>query len=187
MPALNWGMIQDGGTFESLMHTILYAEDPNTILFGRPGKDAGQDARSSNGSVIYQAKFRQGMTMNDAVNIASKELDKIKSYHEPQHANYEHWQNTNKWVLVANFSNNPNDVVKWQTGVVPEFDKQGLVTEYWNLETLEGKLAEHAHIRDVFFGGENRVLVGLKEAHDLLSTECIGRGPFENPKVVRQF
>jgi hypothetical protein len=41
MPALNWGMVSDGGAFESLMHAILYAEDPGTVLFGRPGSDAG--------------------------------------------------------------------------------------------------------------------------------------------------
>jgi hypothetical protein len=40
MAVLNRGLIQDGGTFESLMHAILYAEDPGIILFGRPGKDA---------------------------------------------------------------------------------------------------------------------------------------------------
>jgi hypothetical protein len=53
MPSLNWEMIQDGGVFESLMHAILYAEDPSTILFGRPGKDAGQDARSLDGVPWY--------------------------------------------------------------------------------------------------------------------------------------
>jgi len=117
MPAMNWGMIHDGGTFESLMHAILYAEDPGIILFGRLGKDAGQDARSADGAVVYQAKYRQEMTMDDVVGLAVKELEKIKSYRQSQHANYEHWQNAHRWILVANFSMNPNDVVKWQAGV----------------------------------------------------------------------
>jgi len=47
-------------------------------------------------------------------------------------------------------------------------------------------LADHAHIRDVFFGGENRVLVGLKEAHELLSAECVGHEPLEKPMVGRE-
>ena len=41
MTALNWGMIQDGGAFESLTHAILYAEDPGT---------RGTGSRSSKGN-----------------------------------------------------------------------------------------------------------------------------------------
>lgn len=174
MSALNWGMISDGGAFESLMHAILYAEDPSTILFGRPGKDAGQDARSADGTVVYQAKYRQGLVMDGAIDLAMEELDKIKSYRQPAHANYEHWRNARRWVLVANFSINPNDDAKWQTQVVPAFQQEGLTAGYWHIDTLEGKLAQNSEVRDVFFGGENRVLVGLKEAHDLLAAECVG-------------
>ena len=76
MSALNWGVIQDGGTFESRIHALLYPEDPAAILFGRPGKDAGQDARSTDGTAIYQAKFRQQLTMDGAIPIALQELKK---------------------------------------------------------------------------------------------------------------
>ena len=79
MPSLNWGMIQDGGTFESLMHAILFAENPNTILFGRVGPDQGQDARSADGNVVYQAKFRQGLTMDVAIGLAKGVLDSVAS------------------------------------------------------------------------------------------------------------
>jgi len=185
MPALNWGMIQDGGAFESLMHAILYAEDAGTILFGRPGKDAGQDARSADGNVVYQAKYRQGLVMDGAVELALKELDKIKEYRQPEHSNYVHWQHVRRWVLVANLSINPNDDEKWETRVVPVFLQERLTAEYWYKETLEGKLAEHPEVREVFFGGENRVLVGLKEAHDFLSAVCIGSASLEAPMVGR--
>jgi hypothetical protein len=183
---MNWGMIQEGGAFESLMHAILYAEGPGTILFGRPGKDAGQDARTADGTVVYQAKYRQGMTMDGAIDLAMKELEKIKLYRQSQHKNYEHWRNAQKWVLVANFSLNPNDAAKWKTGVDPAFLAEELTAEYWNIETLEGKLAVHTHIRDVFFDGENRVLVGLKEANDLLCASCIGGESLEMPMVGRE-
>jgi len=83
MPNLNWGMIQDGGAFESLMHALLYAEYPDTILFGRPGPDQGQDARSSDGCTVYQAKYRQNLDMDGAIAIALKELDQIKKYRQP--------------------------------------------------------------------------------------------------------
>jgi hypothetical protein len=174
MPALNWGMISDGGVFESLMHAILYAEDLGTILFGRPGKDAGQDARSLDGVVVYQAKYRQGLTMDGAVDLALEELEKIKRYRQPSHTNHPHWMGSRNWVLVANFAINPNDDAKWQDHVTPVFQQEGLAADYWHLDVLEGKLAQHSEVRDVFFGGENRVLVGLKEAHDLLAAECVG-------------
>lgn len=171
MPALNWGLIQDGGVLESLMHAILYIEDPQTILFGRPGKDAGQDARTADGTVVYQSKYRDGMDMDEAVKVALKELKAIKTYRDSNHANHEHWKNAKQWVMFANLSINPNDDAKWRSKVVPEFAKVGLAAECWTIETIEGKLAEMPEVREVFFGQENRVLVGLKEAHDLLANE----------------
>lgn len=185
MSSLNWGMIQDGGNFESLIHAILFAEDAGTLLFGRPGKDASQDARSADGSVIYQAKYRQGLVMDGAVDLALEELEKIKKYRQLQHPNYKHWQHARRWILLANLSINPNDDAKWQSCVVPRFQQEGLTAEYWHIETLEGKLASHAHVRDVFFGGENQVLVGLKEAHELLSASCVGSTSLEALMVGR--
>jgi len=185
MPALNWGLVSDGGVFESLMHALLYARDPGTILFGRPGKDAGQDARSSDGNIVYQAKYRKSLDMDVAIVLALKELEKIKKYRKPDHANYCHWEHATHWVLAANVSVNPNDDAKWRDEVKPAFHREGLVAEYWSVEVLEGHLAEHPQVRDVFFGGENRVLVGLKEAHDLLAAECVGSMSLDVPMVGR--
>lgn len=182
---LNWGFVQDGGTFESLMHGIIYAEDPGTVLFGRPGKDAGQDARSSDGAVIYQAKYRQNLSMDGAVQLALAELEYIKKYRKPEHANYAHWQNASRWILVANILTNPNDDADWRSKVVPAFQNEGLLAEYWGIKILEGKLAKLPHIREVFFNGENRILVGLKEAYDRLTNECIGSDSLNNPLVGR--
>ncbi len=185
MPALNWGLIQDGGVLESLMHAILYAEDPLTILFGRPGKDAGQDARTADGAVVYQSKYRNGLDMDKAVTLALEELEKIKKYHVAVHANYKHWKDANQWVLFANLSINPNDEVKWKSKVVPKFAQQGITAEYWTKEMIEGKLAENPEVREVFFGQENRVFVGLKEAHDLLKDERIGSEALDTPMLGR--
>ncbi len=159
MPALNWGLIQDGGVQESLMHAILYAHDPQTILFGRPGKDAGQDARAADGTIVYQSKYRDSLDMDEAVSLAIAELKTIKTYRSTGHANYTHWTNANQWVLFANLSINPNDDTKWKTKVVPEFLKEGLTASYWGKEIIEGKLAKVPEVREVFFGQENRVLV----------------------------
>lgn len=182
MSALNWGLIQDGGAFESLMHSILYAEDAGTILFGRPGKDAGQDARSANGEIVYQAKYRQGLKIEDAVQLALSELAKIKDYRAATHPNQRHWEKAETWILVCNAVTNPNDWEKWQEAVLA-FKAENLQAKYWGLETLEGKLAQFAHIRDVFFGGQNRVLIGLKEANDMLSKQFAAADSMENPAI----
>jgi hypothetical protein len=174
VPALNWGLIQDGGVQESLMHAVLYAEDPHTVLFGRPGKDAGQDARKADGTIVYQSKYRAGLDMDEAIKLAFEELEKIKEYRATDHPNYEHWKDAKQWVLFANLSINPNDNAKWKSKVVPEFTNEGLTADYWGKEIIEGKLSEKPEVREVFFGQENRVLVGLKEAHDLLKNERIG-------------
>lgn len=156
------------------MHAILYADNPSTILFGRPGKDAGQDARTADGITVYQSKYRNGLDMDEAIKLALEELDKIKEYRAAGHANHEHWKAAQQWVLFANLSINPNDDAKWKSKVVPAFKKEGLVADYWSIEIIEGKLAAKPEVRDVFFGQENRVLVGLKEAHDLLKNERFG-------------
>ncbi|MGL6227088.1 MAG: hypothetical protein ACRC10_10755 [Thermoguttaceae bacterium] len=182
----NWGMINDGGVFESLVHAILFAKEPNTLLFGRPGKDAAQDARSADGTVVYQAKYRQGMTMDDAIKLALDELKKIKTYRQKKHANYRHWKDAKKWVLVANFETNTNDHAKWENQVVPAFGKIGLEANYWDLKTLDGELTQHPEIHDVFFDGENHVLVGLHEAHNLLEHEFIGSDSLDKKLVGRE-
>ena len=44
MAERKWGAITSGATFESLATTIVFFEDPKASLFGRRGKDGGQDA-----------------------------------------------------------------------------------------------------------------------------------------------
>lgn len=168
MSDINWAMINNGGAFESLMHAIVFAEDATAILFGRPGKDSGQDARSADGTHVYQAKYRTGLKMTEAVTLALGELKTIKKYKKPGHSNYKHWQNANQWTLVANLSINPNDLAKWDT-VVQAFQQEGFQkVEYWGLEKLEQKLIQHPEICDAFFAGNNRTMVGLREAYEWL-------------------
>ena len=183
MSRISWAPVADGGTFESLMHAILYAQDPSTILFGRPGKDAGQDARTASGQVVYQAKYRQQLNMDGAVQLAKDELETIKSYRQPNHTNHSHWANVERWVLYANVTKNPNDATKWNEAVRPLFLAEGIDAEIFGIEEIENALVSHPEIESVFFEGENRVLVGLKEAHQLLSSEPIG-GPYLDSEIV---
>jgi hypothetical protein len=88
-------------------------------------------------------------------------------------------------VLFANLSINPNDDGKWISKVIPEFAKVDLAAEYWTKEIIEAKLAEVSQVREVYFGQENRVLVGLKEAHDLLLNERLGSDSLDCPMYGR--
>ena len=183
MSALNWGMIESGGTFESLVYTLLYDKDPSVILFGRPGKDSGQDARSKDGTCVYQAKFRNTMTMSIAIDLAKKELKKIVEYRKQSHPNSKHWAHVTQWILVANITHNPNNEAAWQRDVIPAFSKIGITAEYWSLEKLEPEIISRPHLQDVFFNGNNRTLVCAREAFDLLSK--ISPGPsFLNTDLV---
>src|SRR5262249_27561760 len=55
----NWGLITSGATFEALATTLIFFEDPKAALFGRRGKDGGQDARSGDGARVFQAKHHE--------------------------------------------------------------------------------------------------------------------------------
>jgi hypothetical protein len=48
----NWNLITSGATFEALATTLVFFEDPKAALFGRRGKDGGQDARSGDGTRV---------------------------------------------------------------------------------------------------------------------------------------
>lgn len=175
MAMLNWGMINGGGAFESLMHALVFAEDSTAVLFGRPGKDSGQDARSGDGLTVYQAKYYSGMDMARAVEVAHGELGKIKKYKDPTHPNFVHWKSVKHWVLVANIRKNPNDIKKWDE-VVKAFRSEGFTdATYWGIEELEQLLYKHREISTVFFEGENRVLWGLHEAYEYLTETSPGK------------
>lgn len=175
MTNLNWGMISNGGVFESLVHAVLFSGDKDIILFGRPGKDSGQDARTKDGKTIYQAKYCSNMKMANAISDAKNELQKIIRYRNSDHPNFSHWSSVKKWVLVGNFEINPNDLKRWNEEVVTEFEKVHLQADFWCKQNLENKLFELPHIRGAFFEGYNRILLGLTEAYNFLvqSDICI--------------
>lgn len=170
----NWGMISDGATFEALVQSLLFFEKPGTFLFGRPGKDSGQDARSAGGETVYQAKFHKDCSMDTAVSDALSELDKIREYSKPDHNNHKHWKNAKIWVLASNFSINSNDHQKWVDEVIPEFSKEGLSAEYWSLDEVEAMLSRHPYVADNFFAGLNRNFLSLNEAYRSVTSENFG-------------
>jgi hypothetical protein len=75
-----WGMIGSGPTFQALASTLIFFEDAEADLFGRPGKDGGQDARSGDGTLFYPAKFRKDAPAAAAIADAKAEAEKISHY-----------------------------------------------------------------------------------------------------------
>lgn len=167
--SVNWGLIRSGATFQSLANTLLFFEDPHARLFGRPGKDGAQDARSGDDKDVYQAKFHQNATASQAIADAKAELETIKEYRTPGHAHEPLWRGVEKWVLVTNAAFNPNDEKRWRDEVVPAFAAEGLdATEIWRRERLDVLLQQHPEVRAAYFEGENRVFLSLPEAHEKL-------------------
>lgn len=126
-----------------------------------------------------QAFYRQ------SISAAKKELASILEFRKPDHKNFPHWHKANKWVLVGNFKINSNDEAAWNQQIVGEFRKIGLESEFWSLEKLDSTLVKHPEIQEIFFGEENRVLLGLKETQKLLNHELVGDEPLEKPFLHR--
>jgi hypothetical protein len=97
MAERKWGAIARGATFESLATTIVRFEDPKASLFGRRGKDGGQDARSSDGARVFQAKHHDNSSAAAAISDAKKEATKIEEYRQPDHTRHGPWMGVTQW------------------------------------------------------------------------------------------
>ncbi len=91
MAERKWGVITSGAEFEALATTLVFFEDAKAALFGRRGKDGGQDARSGDGTRVFQAKHHQDESASKAIADAKKEAAKIAEYRKPGHARHDQW------------------------------------------------------------------------------------------------
>jgi hypothetical protein len=183
MAERKWGAITSGAAFESLATTIVFFEDPGASLFGRRGKDGGQDARSGDGTRVFQAKHHENGSAASAIRDAKREAKKIEEYRKPGHSRHAQWNGVTHWRLVTNAAFNPTDKHIWDTEVVPLFSKQGLVADYWERATLDGLLDKHPEIHRSFFENETRVLLSIPEVRERLP----GQEPFLRREEVGPF
>jgi hypothetical protein len=174
MAERKWGAITSGATFESLATTIVFFEDPTASLFGRRGKDGGQDARSGNGTRVFQAKHHESGSAAAAIRDAKSEAKKIAEYRKPGHARHAQWAGVTHWRLVTNSAFNPTDQQTWDTEVVPLFAKLGLVADYWERAALDSLLDKHPEIHRSYFENETRVFLSIPEVREGLP----GQEPF---------
>ncbi len=168
MAERKWGAITSGATFESLATTIVFFEDPRASLFGRRGKDGGQDARSGDGTRVFQAKHHENGSAAAAIRDAKSEARKIEEYRKPGHSRHEQWNGVTHWRLVTNAAFNPTDKHIWDTEVAPLFVKQGLTADYWERATLDGLLDKYPEIHRSFFDNETRVFLSIPEVKERL-------------------
>ncbi len=175
MPAnYNWSLIQSGEAFQSLVNTLLLFEFPGTRVFGRAGKDSGQDARSADNETVYQYKHHSDSSFAKTLSDANNELTKISKYRQPTDTRYGHWQHAQEWVLVTNLPVNPNDMARWDKEVVPDFSNIGLKAALWSSEKLEALLTKYPHVAEAFFEGQNRCFLSVGEAYEFTKADEIG-------------
>nr|BDT32080.1 ATP-binding protein [Myxococcus sp. MH1] len=161
-----WGTITSGATFEALATTIIFFEDSTAALFGRRGKDGGQDARSGDRTIVFQAKHHVDESPAKAITDAKNEAAKIKAYRQQEHSRFEQWKGVKHWRLVTNAPFNPTDKQVWDDEVVPLFAALNLTVDYWERRNLNAFLAKHPEIHRAFFENETRVLISVPEARE---------------------
>lgn len=166
MAERNWGQIASGATFEALATTLIFFEDAGAALFGRRGVDGGQDARSSDGTRVFQAKHHEKASASKAISDAKAEAAKIAKYQKPGHSRFKQWEKVTHWRLVTNATFNPTQRQSWDDEVVPRFDALGLTADYWEQATLDALLDKHPEVNRAFFGGASRVFLTVPEARE---------------------
>lgn len=164
----NWGCISSGATFESLATTLIFFEDAGAALFGRQGKDGGQDARSSDGKRVFQAKHHQDGSAAKAIADAKKEAANIAKYRTSGHPREPQWRGVTHWRLVTNAALNPTDRKTWDSTIVPLFQAQGLVADYWEQANLNALLDKHPEVDRAYFQNETRAFLSLSEFRETL-------------------
>jgi hypothetical protein len=165
--AKKWGLITSGAMFQSLACTLLFFEDPKTILFGRPGKDGGQDARSGDGTRVFQMKHHALASAAKAISDAKKEAAIIAKYRQPGHARHAQWLGVKHWRLVTNALFNSTDQKRWDDEVIPRFKAQGFdEVDHWGQEQLEALLDKHPEVHRAYFESETRAFLSVPEMRE---------------------
>ncbi|MES2640204.1 MAG: ATP-binding protein, partial [Myxococcota bacterium] len=167
----NWSAIRTGETFEALLSTLVYFEDPATAVLSRAGVDGGQDVISGDGETVYQAKFHSSPSASKVIADAKAEAEKIKRYKDPSHPRQAQWSGVKNWRLATNAEFNTADHHRWLAEVEPLFGALALTAAYWERGHLDALLDKYPEVSRSFFGGEPRAVLTLTEARALIERE----------------
>ena len=184
MSEINWGIINNGATFQSLISKIIWHKDHTAKVHDRPGPDAGIDAKSGDGKTVYQVKYITNQENFSAIiSKAKKEFKTIKEYRKENHGNYNLWKNVEHWCLLTNAVWSSKDEQKWKEQVKAPFEEIGLKVELRHKTILEKDLIEFPALRSEYFEGENRVLISLREAIDRFKDNIILSKGFSDESI----
>lgn len=162
-----WGHITSGATFQSLVCTLLFFEDPKAVLFGRPGKDGAQDARSGDGTRVFQMKYHTEASAAVAIRDAKKEAATIEIYRQPGHARHSQWAGVKHWRLATNVAFNAADQKRWDDEVIPLFTAQGFEeVDLWEKERLGALLVKHPEVHRAYFENKTRAFSSVPEMRE---------------------
>ena len=174
---LDWGRISSGETFEALVHGVVGAQDPGGRLLSARGPDAAIDALSGDGRVVYQAKHRGKWSTAELVREALTELGKIRVYRSPDNPRRVLWASVSRWVMVTDAERTDARERRWREEVGPAFEGAGIEALWWDRRRLETELHSLPALRRAFFDQQNRILLSLREARQLIGRrEIIERG-----------
>lgn len=172
----DWNKIGSGSKFNALVSAVLCQKDHRTHIFNRDGKDGAIDALSGDMKTVFQSKYHHGGSSAQAFTDAKKELKKIPAYRAAGHRWHAIWKDVTTWRLITNVPFGPQDELRWQNEVVPEFAKLGLAATYQTSAHLQNDLIKHRDIADAFFGDRPRLFVSLQEHREaLLAREVLER------------
>ena len=165
MTTTNWHLLNDTA-FERLVSILILHNDIEAKNYNRPGPDAGIDIKSSDGKTVYQIKYTtKSENFSQIINVAKKELEKIKEYRDPNHNNFQYWDKVEKWCLITNASYNPSDESKWKEQIETPFKADtGLKATFIDGVYLETMLLDFPSLKKEYFEGENRAFLSLPEA-----------------------
>lgn len=154
---LDWTALGDDHRFNALIRAIIAFSDPQADfawLPTRAGSDLKIDARSGDGRVVWQFKYRNpSASPGDVISIAKvchSELTRAKSDDKLGNA----WAPVNRWILATTVHVNPQTQQRWDADIRPKFRAIGLEAVLWHPGHIETEVLKFPDIVAHFFGGK---------------------------------
>jgi hypothetical protein len=181
---VNWGLILNWQTFESLAGTIFLFEESARIC-GRIGRDYAIDSVSKDETKVYQFKYHEQDNPQTIISDALRELEKITKHKKDGGKGQELWAPVTDWLLVSSCTVNPQANADWKKSVEPEFKKIGINAGYASREELEALLTTHPHIYKHFFQNQFRQFLSVDEAKEYLQAQSFHESEYRDEFVGR--
>ena len=178
--------IRNGVEFQALVNSLLLEKNPRNHAFTWPGPDGGQDARSDDGTTVFQARhFFRPPLKHELRAVIREKLDEVRKHHNEGHGS---WLGVTHWVLVTN-APKPPEAVAW----LAEFSDDapdGVSIDVWYEPDVQSLLAACPNTRRMFFETEDRAFLTYSEKRERLCEDeqlLLGKPAAEQPREPRIF